>query len=227
MGAHAIRRVVERIDYPTIPQSVRGLTITPTTAAVVVNEGLQFTCMATFLDYTTADVTPYVGWRDVANDEDITENGLYSNTRTGVAIIRASLGTLSSNSVAVTDLPGGKPTTGNLRATVQLMGTRSATTTGTIRYNSKPDWSGTTYTPGTVSVPTGTNATSNTGSWNPLRGSHDFKAEAASYITHQRIDACTSWRAPVRDRRSPAAGRRRTRRARTRATRRAAGGRPS
>ncbi len=190
IGVPTVRRVVEGSEYPTTPQNVTRLDITPASPEVVLNDGLQFTCWATFDSWPDAeDVTPYVAWRDVANEEVVTGSGLYTNTREGTAVIRASIGTLSSNSVSVTDLPGPKVDLGNVQATVQLMGVRPSATVPTITANTLLDWTGdlTIFNRAdlypTVSVPSGLNRTSNTGWWKAAQKNYYFKAEASAYIT--------------------------------------------
>ncbi len=100
----AIRVIHEGDAFPATVESVTALAITPAPAPdVSVNGTLAFAAEATFSDSSTAFVTEFLevpigagvtdggGWEELVNGELITAGGLYVNTKTGAAQIRANV----------------------------------------------------------------------------------------------------------------------------------------
>lgn len=115
--------VYESAGCPSIPTAVTALTLTPVSVSLAVNATQEFTCIATFADGTTGDITPVTNWN--VSGGTVTSAGLYTHsagTRIVQALLHTGQGWQYSNVARVTTAkagPGPKSGTGHISGVVR------------------------------------------------------------------------------------------------------------
>jgi hypothetical protein len=100
--------VFESNTFPNTPTPVSSLQLSPASLSLPTSGTQQFTCVATFTDGTTADVTPVCNWNTSGGT--ITAAGLYTHGTNPVqvqALLHTENGWVSSNLAVVSTSKGG------------------------------------------------------------------------------------------------------------------------
>jgi len=96
--------VYESVQFPSTPMAITALTLQPASANLAPGATQQFTCVATFADNSTGDVTPVASWNIAGGS--ITTVGLYTGTGNILALLNTEQGWLYSNIATVSPAKG-------------------------------------------------------------------------------------------------------------------------